>query len=225
VTDRTVKGQPPPVRRYQSAIRTDQAAATRATVLDAARELFLSKGYAGTTVAMIANRAGVAADTVYATVGRKPVVLRELIETAISGSDQAIPAEQRDYVAAVRAARTASEKISIYAIALTAIHRRLGPIFLALRAAAATDQGCADLWATISERRSANMRLFAADLRATGSLRKDLSDADVADIVWSMNSAEYWVLLVSERRWTPEHFRSWLIDAWTRLLLTDEDHR
>lgn len=224
MVDRTVKSHAPAVRRYRSAVRTDQAAATRATVLDAARELFLSRGYAGTTVAMIANRAGVAADTIYATVGRKPVVLRELIETAISGSDAAIPAEQRDYVSAIRTAPTAAEKIGIYATALTAIQRRLAPIFLALRTAAATDQGCADLWAIISERRAANMRLFAADLRATGSLRKDLSDADVADIVWSMNSAEYWVLLVSERGWTPERFRTWLTDAWTRLLLTDGEH-
>ena len=42
----------------------------------------------------------------------------------------------------------------------------------------------------------ANMRLFAADLRATGELRADLTDDEVADVVWSMNAAEYRALLV-----------------------------
>ena len=63
------------------------------------------------------------------------------------------------------------------------------------------------------------MREFAADLRATGELRQDLSDGQVADIIWSMNAAEYWVLLVRERQWSPEQFATWLADAWTRLLL------
>ena len=64
------------------------------------------------------------------------------------------------------------------------------------------------------------MLLFAADLRSTGELRGDLTDAQVADIIWSMNSAEYWILLVRERSWTPPQFAAWLADAWTRLLLT-----
>ncbi len=63
------------------------------------------------------------------------------------------------------------------------------------------------------------MRLFAADLRATGELRTDLSDDEVADIVWSMNAVEFWVLLVDQRGWSPERFGEWLTDAWTRVLL------
>ncbi|MDT5224501.1 MAG: hypothetical protein QOG19_1908 [Mycobacterium sp.] len=63
------------------------------------------------------------------------------------------------------------------------------------------------------------MRRFAADLRSTGELRDDLTDDQVADIIWSMNAAEYWDLLVREREWTPAQFAEWLTDAWTRLLL------
>jgi hypothetical protein len=63
------------------------------------------------------------------------------------------------------------------------------------------------------------MRLLAADLRSTGELRPDLTDDDAADIIWSMNSPEYWTLMVSERGWSPERFEGWLADAWTRLLL------
>ena len=69
------------------------------------------------------------------------------------------------------------------------------------------------------------MREFAADLRATGELRADLSDDEVADVVWSMNGPEYWILLVGDRGWTPERFGAFLADAWTRLLTSAEPLR
>ena len=102
-------------RRYNSTQRAAQAAATRRAVLDAAREVFVRRGYIGSTVAEIAATAGVAVDTLYATVGSKPVLLRELVETAISGTDTAVPAEDRDYVKAIHKATSAEEKLEIYA--------------------------------------------------------------------------------------------------------------
>ncbi|WP_410876026.1 TetR/AcrR family transcriptional regulator [Nocardia sp. A7] len=210
-------------RRYNAPRRAAQAADTRRAILDAARRLFVQNGYAATTVSEIATDAGVSVDTVYASIGRKPVLLRELVETALSGTDQAVPAKQRDYVRAIGEATRAEDKIAIYGHALAAIQQRLAPIFLALRDAATTDTSCARVWAEIGDRRANNMRQFAADLRSTGQLREDLSDDEVADILWSMNATEYWVLLVGERRWTPERFRDWIIDAWTRSLLTDSE--
>lgn len=207
-------------RRYHSPRRAEQAAATRRAVLDAAREAFVAKGYGPATVAEIAARAGVAVDTVYASVGRKPALLRELVETALSGTDVAVPARQREYVARIAAAPTATEKLDIYARAVTAINQRLAAVFLALRDAAVTDPECDRLWTEISERRARNMRDFAADLRATGELRTDLTDGQVADIVWSMNAAEYWDLLVGRRGWSPDRFAGWLADAWARMLLS-----
>jgi AcrR family transcriptional regulator len=206
-------------RRYASATRAAQAAATRHAVLEAARELFTEHGYAGASIAAIAERAGVAVDTVYAAAGRKPALLRELVETSLSGTDQAVPAEQRDYVVRVQAAPSAREKIAIYAAAVSEIGVRLAPIHRALAEAAVGDAACAALRAEISTRRAANMRLFAADLRTTGELRRDLTDDEVADIVWSMNAAEYRALLVGERGWSADRFGAWLADAWTRLLL------
>lgn len=207
-------------RRYDASRRSAAAAATRSSVLVAARELFVEQGYHATTVSQIAARAGVAVDTVYASVGRKPQLLRELVETSLSGTDEVVPAEQRDYVQQIRAASSAGAKIAVYAQAVAQIHPRLAPVFLALRDAAVTEPDCAALWTSIAERRAANMRLFAADLRATGELRADLSDDEVADIVWSMNAVEYWVLLVQQRGWSPERFGEWLADAWMQLLLT-----
>jgi len=210
-----VKGR----RRYASALRTAQAAATRHAVLEAARELFTEHGYAGTSIAAIAERADVAVDTVYAAAGRKPALLRELVETSLSGTDQAVPAEQRDYVIRLRAAPSAREKIAIYAAAVSEIGVRMAPIHRALAEASVTDRDCAALRAEIDARRAANMRLLAADLRVTGELRPDLTDDEVADIVWSMNAPEYRALLVGERGWSAERFGAWLADAWTRLLL------
>jgi AcrR family transcriptional regulator len=209
----------PERRRYVSARRAEQAAATRRAVLDAARELFVEQGYAATGISAIAERAGVAVDTVYAAAGRKPVLLRALVESAISGTDEAVPAEERDYVKRLRSAPTAREKVEIYAAAVAAIGVRLGPVHRALAEAAITDADCAALKAEISARRAANMRLLAADLRGTGELRPDLTDDEVADIVWSMNAAEYRALLVDQRGWSAERFGDWLADAWTRLLL------
>jgi AcrR family transcriptional regulator len=208
-----------PRRRYRAPQRTERAAATRRAVLDSATELFTTRGYTSTTVAQIARRAGVNVDTLYAAVGRKPALLREVVEAAISGQDRAVPAEDRDYVRSIWAAPTAGEKIDIYAAAIVEMSPRTAPVFRALRDAAAGDPVCAALHFEIIRRRAANIRLFAANLRATGKLRADLSDDEVADIVWSM-SAEYYSLLVHDRGWTPQRFGAHLADAWRRILLT-----
>jgi hypothetical protein len=136
-----------------------------------------------------------------------------------------VPAEQRDYVARVRAAKGARAKIEAYVAALVEIQPRLAPVYLALRDAAATDPDSAATWREISERRARNMRAFAADLRTTGELRTDLSDDDIADIVWSMNGPEYWTLLVSDRGWSSEQFGNHLTDAWQRLFLARAPRR
>ena len=83
------------------------------------------------------------------------------------------------------------------------------------------DPDCAALHAEITGCRAANMRLFAAELRTTGGLRPDLTDDDdVTDIVWAMNAAEYYALLVHDRGWTPDRYGRHLADAWRRILLT-----
>lgn len=206
-------------RRYHSPRRARQAAQTRRAVLAAARELVGEAGYGAMTVAKIARRAGVAVDTVYASVGRKPEVLRALVETALSGTDEEVPAAQRRYVQRIGEVPAARDKLEIYADAITGIQQRLAPVFLALRDAAVTDEDARALWREVSDRRARNMLVFAADLAATGELREDLTERRVADVLWSMNAAEYWTLLVVERGWTAEEYRHWVLDAWSRLLL------
>ncbi|MCW2840154.1 MAG: TetR/AcrR family transcriptional regulator [Aeromicrobium sp.] len=211
--------EPVKTRPYRATARAVQTARTRGTILAAALRLFTSRGYAGTTVRQIADEAGVHPDTLYASVGRKPEIMRALVEAALSGQAGPIEATERDYVRRIRSSERATEMIDVYAAAITAIQERMAPVTAALRGAAESDASCAALMHEISERRAANMLLFAADLRATGDLRDDLTDQEIADIVWSMNAAEYWELLVVRRGWTPLRFRDWLADAWRRTLL------
>jgi AcrR family transcriptional regulator len=210
--------EPVKTRSYDSALRRERAAATRARILAAARQLFLERGYTRTTAREIATGAGVSVDTVYAAAGRKPQLMLELVEQAISGRDEAVPAEARDYVVAMRRAVTAREKIEIYAAALAVVLPRLAPLVQVLNEAAPADADCARLWQGIADRRAANMLLFARDLRATGELRPDLDDEEVADLVWSTNAPEYYLLLAG-RGWTAERYRRLVVDVWTRVLL------
>jgi AcrR family transcriptional regulator len=211
---------PGPVKRRYDATRRRQAAArTRAAILDAARQLFTERGYAATPMTAIADRAGVALDTIYASVGRKPELARLLIETAISGTDQAIPAEQRDYVRAIQAAPDAGTKIAIYAAAVAAIAPRLALVLAIIQQAARDEPELARLWDQIAERRAANMRRFVADLATATPLRLDPDQA--ADIVWATNSAEMYQLLVGQRGWSPQRYEGFLADTWRRLLLAE----
>ena len=56
----------PQRRQYRSAVRSEQALSTRQRALDAARALFIDRGYASTTIAAIAKAAGISHETIYA---------------------------------------------------------------------------------------------------------------------------------------------------------------
>jgi AcrR family transcriptional regulator len=208
-------------RIYDNASRRTQSEGTRQAIVDAARELMIERGYRATTVAAIAGRAGVHVDTVYQLVGRKPVLLRELIEQALSGTEGAVPAEERDYVKAIQAEPDPARKLVVYARAVRAIQGRMAPLLLALRDASATEPEAKQVWREISDRRAANMRKLVQDLQAAGGLRAGLSVDEAADVIWATNSSELYVLLTVERGWAPDRYERWLADTWRRLLLPD----
>ena len=206
-------------RTYDATARQTQSAATRQRIVDAARSLILERGYRATTIAAIATKAGVNTDSVYALVGRKPMVLRELIEQAVSGTDHPVIAEDRAYVKAIRAEADPAKKLAIYARAVCDTHQRMAPLFLALRDASTTEPEARQVWREIGDRRAANMRKLVRDLRDAGGLRPGLSIDVAADIVWATNSSELYVLLTIERGWSRRRFERWLADSWCRLLL------
>ena len=59
-------------RSYDASRRQERALTNRKAMLDAAIELLVEQGYADTTLALVAKRAGVAAPTVYKAFGNKP---------------------------------------------------------------------------------------------------------------------------------------------------------
>jgi AcrR family transcriptional regulator len=206
-------------RSYDATSRQSRSAETRRRILDSARSLILAKGYRAATIAAVAAGAGVNVDTVYALVGRKPVLLRELIEQAISGTDRPVAAEEREYVKAITAEPDPAKKLVMYARAVRTIQERMAPLFLALRDASSTEPEAHEVWKEIGERRATNMRRLVRDIRDAGGLRANLSVDAAADMVWALNSSELFVLLTAERGWSSRRFERWLADTWCRLLL------
>jgi AcrR family transcriptional regulator len=206
-------------RKYDASARRAAAEQTRDRVLAAARDLFVSQGYAATSVAQIASQAGVSVDTVYATVGRKPRLVLTVVDMVLASSARPQPAQERDYVKAIEATESARDKITTYADALGRLMPTVAPLLLALRDAGLADPECRATWEHVSERRAANMLLFAAGLRGTGEVREDLTDQDVADLVWSTGGPE-WFTAWTSRGHDPSSYSRTLADLWARTLLT-----
>lgn len=215
-------------RPYDNAARQARSDATRSRILEVARESITTRGYRATTIAEIARTADVHVDTIYELVGRKPDLLRELIERAISGTDRALAPSQRGYVQEMGKEPDPARKLAIYARAIRDIHDRMAPLLLALGDAATTDDEAHQVWREISDRRAQNMRHLVRDLGPDGTLRAGLSVDEAADVIWATASAELFVLFTQQRRWTPRAYERWLADTWSRLLLaqgqgTDRD--
>lgn len=70
----------PPSRTYHSDRRTQGAIETRRSILEAATRLFVERGYGRVTVAEIAEEAGTAIPTVYASTGGKSAILNTIVE-------------------------------------------------------------------------------------------------------------------------------------------------
>jgi AcrR family transcriptional regulator len=206
-------------RRYHAPRRRDAAQATRRAIVAAATRLFVERGYAATTMAAIAEAAGVSHETVYATFGPKPALFRHLVELALSGTEEPVPALEREIVAQVRAERDSARIIDLFAHTVRLLHQRLAPLFEVLSAGAQTDANLRAFANELSERRVGHMRAFAADLAAKGGLREGISVELAGDVIWAMNSPQFYLLYVRDRGWTPAFFEQWLADTWKRLLL------
>ncbi|CUR56677.1 putative Regulatory protein TetR [metagenome] len=205
-------------RTYDASGRRAAAEQTRDRVLGAARDLFVEHGYAATSVGQIAGAAGVSVDTVYTAVGRKPQILLVVVDMVLASSGRPLPASERDYVRAVQEAGSAVDKLTTYAAALARLMPTVAPLLLALRDAGLTDDECAAAWRHVVDRRATNMLQLAGELRATGSVREDLTDQQVADLVWSTNSPE-WFTAFASRGHSPQDYAATLGDLWVRTIL------
>ncbi|HET9444581.1 MAG TPA: TetR family transcriptional regulator [Acidimicrobiales bacterium] len=215
-----------PVKRaYDNAGRRARSEETRERILDAARRLMTANGYRATTIADIARTAEVHLDSIYELVGRKPALLRELIERAISGSDRPVGPQDRGYVRAMQAEPDPARKLSIYAAAVRDIQIRMAPLLVALRDAASTEPEARAVWQEIGDRRARNMRDLVRGLGPEGTLRPGLSVDEAADVLWATAAADVFLLLTVERGWSADAYERWLADTWRRLLLPDSRRR
>ena len=72
-----------PISSAPTPVRQSQKEATRQRVVDAARELFDTHGYQGTTIREIARHAGVAVGSVFTTFASKGEILSEVMQARI----------------------------------------------------------------------------------------------------------------------------------------------
>lgn len=103
-------------------------------------------------MAAVAKAVGV--DTLYELVGRKPMLLREVIDHAISGTDRAVAVQDRDDIKEMPAEPDPARKLALDAAAMRVIHARMAPLVLALRDASTTEPKALEVWQEISNRRA-----------------------------------------------------------------------
>lgn len=206
-------------RQYDSTRRQAQARQTRLQIADSARGLFLERGYAGTSIEGIAERAGVAPETIYATFKNKRSILSFVFDVAIGGDDEDIRLLDRPDPQAVLKGTDQQSQLTLFAEGIARILHRAAPIFDILRGAAKTESEIAELVERLLRERLTNMNMVAKSVAANGPLREGLNRARAAELIWSMTSPELYLLLTRDLHWTDEQYSGWLTDTLIRLLL------
>jgi AcrR family transcriptional regulator len=191
-------------------------------VIDAASELFLQNGYPRTTIATVAARAGVAADTVLHLFGSKRGLLKEVMDVVIGGDDDNVPVLERPDPQAMRQEPDQRRQIAMFAAGIAAQLERIRPMDDILRSAAAVDADVAALRTDLQlNQRRAAMRAVAEWIAANGPLRAEggggaadgVEDGMVeaaAAILWTLTSPEVHQMLREHWDWTPATYRDWL---------------
>ena len=207
-------------RSYSSAVRDEQAARTRIRILDAASDLFLDRGYARTTIADIADEAGVARDTVYAVFGSKARVLTALIDLRLVPDGSVANARERPEALAVRDEIDQRKQIDLFASFIAGISTQLRPVFEILRTASAVERDMANVFQEMDRYRMMNMQTYAKWIAARGPLR--VSTRKAGEIIWTLASPDVGRMLCDELGWTQTQHARWLSDTLARTLLPDD---
>ncbi len=200
-------------RRYDSSRRLEMAKQNRLAILDAARQLFVDRGYAATTIGQIASAAGVSVETVYKAFGNKAAVAKAVFDVGVVGDDEPVPMFERPEIKAIEAEPDAGRKIELFFAYYPERRGRTGPIELVIRDAAASDPGAAEVREQMKAELLRGMTMFATTLVEGGGTRPGLSVADVADILFAYVSVELYEVLVVMRRWSMERYARFIIDA------------
>ena len=213
--------EPVKKRGYTSSVRKEQAAATRARILEAAAVLFERDGYVRTTVKQIADEAGVATDTVYAVFGSKGRVLTALIDLRLTdGAPGMTNVLERPEFAAIRDERDQRTQIAMYARASRETLSRVGPVFKLMRTAADVDEEMAAIYREMQGYRLRNATTVVGWIAANGKLRVPVERA--AEIVWGIASPELTDMMTERIGWTTDECFSHFEDVIARAILCDD---
>jgi predicted GNAT family acetyltransferase len=207
---------------YSSAVRSNQARATRRAIVVAAGELFVEQGYAATTIDAVAERAGVGRKTVFSSVGGKGGLLKLVWEWAIAGDDEPVPMAERPAVQAMLAERDPGRLVRMWVDMLLDVGSRATPIGAVVLAAADVDADAHALSEMIHRESLAGATAFVTHLAGVDGLRADVSIDRGADACWALVNSLMLHLLVAARGWSLQEYGEWLVRIASTTLLEPE---
>jgi AcrR family transcriptional regulator len=182
----------------------------RAAVVDAARTLFLERGYGATTIDAISAHSDVPAATVYRLFASKRGILKALLDLSIVGDDEAVPLADRPHVRSLAADPDPRSQLAGFVGVTAQVNARTAPIYRILVSAAASDPDAAALLDDLTRQRQQGQRVIGRSLARAGALQPELRERDASDIIHALMSPEVYRLLVVDRGWTAERYERWL---------------
>ena len=197
---------------YDATGRQTRTRLTRAAVVEAARELFLGRGYAATTIETISEMSDTPVATVYRLFSSKLGILRALLDVSAVGDDEAVAMGDRPGVRTLLEDHDPRNQLMGFAALARDVMSRLAPIHQILVSAAGSDSEAAELLVEHTCQRQEGQGRIA---RSLGEGRRAAAKAKAArkrrgDIIHALMSPEVYVLLVSDRGWSPERYEAWL---------------
>jgi AcrR family transcriptional regulator len=197
-------------RPQQPAARQARTRRTRAAVVEAARSLFVERGYAATTIDAISDLSDTPQPTVYRLFSSKLGILKAVLDVSVGGDDEAVAMADRPNVRALLSDQDPHNQLSGFAALLRDVMARTGPVHRILADAARSDEGAAALLAEIARQRHDGQLRIASSLARSKALQPALHERDAADIIHALASPEVYGLLVIDRGWTGERYEKWL---------------
>ena len=182
----------------------------RRAVVEAARSLFVARGYAATTIEAISDESDVPSATVYRLFSSKLGILKALLDSSIAGDVRPLAVQERPDVSSLFAEPDARKLLAGFAEITTAINRRTNDVYRVLTGAAGSDPAAAELLDEIQQQRGRGQGQIARSLARAHALKPGLRERDAADVIHALMSPEVYRLLVGDRRWAPERYQEWL---------------
>jgi AcrR family transcriptional regulator len=210
-------------RSYKAPRRERQAQETRAAVIEAAHRLFLENGYTGTSIRQVAEMAEVGEQTVYRVFGHKAGLLRAVILTAVSGSeDGSVGREMNDFMARVSGAPSPLEAVrEIGSWSAATYERGAADLEDVVFSAARIDPRAQELADFVRNERYEDVKALIAAVIDDTSTPPGLSLDDMADYIYAVWSGPVYRQLVEERGWSLDKYIEWCVRMVDRMFLAD----